>query len=187
MGATKKQLKKIKAQTYSQPIDMSNGGTVTAWYKDNDKIKTVKTYERIEIAPLEVIYASSQESDYGEAEHLVDGDPNTVWFTMYSVTVAQYPHWVDFDAGEEKTIKGFTYLPILDGTSGNIKHYRIQVSNDAKNWSEPVVEGEFDKEQSLQRVMFAAPVKARYIRFTGLDSQNGRDYGGGSEFNILVE
>ena len=187
MGATKKQLKKIKAQTYSQPIDMSNGGTVTAWYKDNDKIKTVKTYERIEIAPLEVIYASSQESDYGEAEHLVDGDPNTVWFTMYSVTVAQYPHWVDFDAGEEKTIKGFTYLPILDGTSGNIKHYRIQVSNDAKNWSEPVVEGEFGKEQSLQRVMFAAPVKARYIRFTGLDSQNGRDYGGGSEFNILVE
>lgn len=187
LGATAKQIKKIKPQIYNDPISLREGGSVTTWFKDNDRIKTTKTYPRVEIAPLTVIYASSQESDYGEAEHLVDGDPNTVWFTMYSVTVAQYPHWVDFDAGEEKTIKGFTYLPILDGTSGNIKHYRIQVSNDAKNWGEPVAEGEFSAEQSLQRVMFANPIKARYIRLTGLDSQNGRDYGGGAEFNILVE
>lgn len=185
--ATKKQMKAIKPQLYNAPIDISGGGTVTAWYKDNDKIKIRREYPRIEIAPLEVIYASSQESDYGEAEHLVDGDPNSVWFTTYSVTVAQYPHWVDFDAGEEKTIKGFSYLPILDGTSGNIKHYRIQVSNDAKHWGEPIKEGEFTNKQVLQRVLFDTPVKARYIRFSGLDSQNGRDYGGGSEFNILVE
>ena len=77
--------------------------------------------------------------------------------------------------------------PILDGMSGNVKHYRIYVSNDAKDWGEPVAEGEFSKEQSLQRVILASPVRARYIRFTALDSQNGRDYAGGSEFNILVE
>lgn len=187
LDATKKEIKKIKPQIYNGVIDLRKGGVVTAWYKGNDCIKSTMTYPRVEIAPLEVIYASSQEPDYGEAEHLVDGDPNTVWFTMYSVTVAQYPHWVDFDAGEEKTIKGFSYLPILDGMSGNVKHYRIFVSNDAKDWGEPVAEGEFSKEQSLQRVILPSPVRARYIRFTALDSQNGRDYAGGSEFNILVE
>ena len=40
-----------------------------------------------------------------------DGDPSTIWHTMYSVTIAKYPHWVDLDAGEVKEIKGFTYLP----------------------------------------------------------------------------
>lgn len=64
---------------------------------------------------MQVVYASSQESGDGDAANLVDGDPSTIWHTMYSVTVAKYPHWVDLDAGEVKEIKGFTYLPRQNG------------------------------------------------------------------------
>jgi beta-galactosidase len=35
--------------------------------------------------------------------------------------------------------------------------------------------------------MFAAPVKARYVRFTGLSSQNGQDFGSGAEFELIKE
>lgn len=85
---------------------------------------------------------------------------------MYSVTVAPYPHWVDFDAGEPKTIKGITYLPRQDGNStGTVKDYEIYISTDGSQWGEPVAKGTFDKGASQKTVTFASPVKGRYIRF----------------------
>ncbi len=142
----------------------------------------------IKKAPLKVVYASSIEPDWGEAENLVDGDPESTWITAYGVTVAQFPHWVDFDAGEQQLIKGISYLPIADGDYANVKHYQIFVSNDGQNWGEAIVDGEFPKgKYNKQKVFFPAPVKARYIRFYCLSSQNARDYAGGSEFGIIVE
>ena len=107
---------------------------------------------------------------------------------MYSVTVANYPHWIDFDAAEETMIKGFKYLPRQDGgNNGNIKAYRLQVSNDGKNWSDPICEGEFENNAKQQVVVFKEPVKARYVRFTGLSSQNGQDFGSGAEFELIKQ
>ena len=123
-------------QAYTEPFDLRDGGTVTAWYKDNKAVSVSFSYSKIETIPLEVVYASSEEVGYGDAANLVDGDPNTTWHTMFSVTVAQYPHWVDFDAGEVKTIKGFVYMPRQDGGSNAvIKDYKLEVSMDGKNWA----------------------------------------------------
>ena len=96
---------------------------MTAWFKDAPFIKASMTFDKIESIQTEVIYASSEESDGGEAKNRTDGDPNTIWHTMFSVTVAKHPHWVDLDAGEVKTIKGFTYLPRQDSSNGNVKDY----------------------------------------------------------------
>ncbi len=112
-----------------------------------------------------MIYASSQEAGEGDASHLTDGDPNTIWHTMYSVTVAKYPHWVDLDAGEVKNIKGFIYLPRQDGNNGKIKDYSIQVSMDGKNWGTPVQKGTFDNSSKEKQVEFAKPVQARLYPF----------------------
>ncbi len=177
-----------KQQTYSQPFNMREGGTVTAWYKSQPNNKVSTTFERIEAIPVEVIYTSSEEiSDGSAAKNLVDGNPNTIWHTMYSVTVAAYPHWVDFDCGEEKTIKGFTYLPRQDGPNGDVKGYRITLSTDGKTWGAPVAEGTFENNKKEKKVMFTAPQKARYLRFTALSSQNGADYASGAEFTVLAE
>ena len=100
---------------YTAPFNLREGGTVTAFYVDNPQISVTATFSRIESVPLKVIYASSQEVGEGDASYLVDGDSGTMWHTMYSVTVAKYPHWVDFDAGETKMIRGFVYLPRQDG------------------------------------------------------------------------
>ena len=86
-----------------------------------------------------------------------------------------------------KTITGFTYLPRQDSPNGNIKNYRLQVSDDAKTWSEPVAEGAFANDNKLKRVMLDKPVKARYIRFTALSSQAGNDFASGAELGILAE
>ena len=137
---------------------------------------------------LQIAFASSQEPDEGDASYLVDGDPSTIWHTMYSITLAKYPHWVDFDAGKQKVIKGFTYLARQDGSlNGCIKDYEIYVSNDNKNWSEPVAKGSFEKTAKLQKVMFGKPVKARYVRFRALNEQSGQDYASGAEFTLVTE
>lgn len=137
---------------------------------------------------LQIAFASSQEPDEGDASYLVDGDPSTIWHTMYSITLAKYPHWVDFDAGKQKMIKGFTYLARQDGSlNGCIKDYEIYVSNDNKTWGEPVAKGSFEKTAKLQKVMFGKPVKARYVRLRALNEQSGQDYASGAEFTLVTE
>ena len=137
---------------------------------------------------LQIAFASSQEPDEGDAAYLVDGDPSTIWHTMYSITLVKYPHWVDFDAGKQKVIKGFTYLARQDGSlNGCIKDYEIYVSNDNKNWGEPVAKGSFEKTAKLQKVMFGKPVKARYVRLRALNEQSGQDYASGAEFTLVTE
>ena len=178
--------KNKKVQQFTAPIPMRDGGTITAWFKSAPELKTVMTFDKIENIQVEVVNASSQESGGGEASHLVDGDPGSIWHTMYSVTVAKYPHWVDLDAGEVKEIKGFTYLPRQNGNNGNIKDYSIQVSMDGKEWGDPVKKGTFANNSKEKRVMFDKPVKARYIRFTALSSQNGQDFASGAEVTILA-
>lgn len=181
------QLGKAKAKQYTEPVPLRAGGVIIAWYKDRPEIKTTKSFEKIETIQTAVVYASSEEIGDGDASNLTDGDLNTIWHTMYSVTVAKYPHWVDFDAGEMKMIKGFTYLPRQDNSNGNIKDYMIQLSQDGKNWDEPIQKGSFENNTKEKKVLFAQPAKARYIRFTALSSQNGQDYASGTEINILAD
>ena len=176
-----------KAKEYTGPISFRDGGTITAFHKENPELQVTMTYAKIEKINTEVVFTSSEEAGEGNASHLTDGDINTIWHTMYSVTVAKYPHWVDFDAGDVKNIKGFIYLPRQDGPNGNIKDYEILVSQDGKNWGEPIMKGTFENNQKEKKVMLKAPVKARYFRFRALSSQNGQDFASGSEFSIIAE
>ena len=184
-----------KIQTYDPTLRMPcivplrKGGKIIAWYQGDETVKTVTEYEAIENVPVEVVYVSSEEGPGGEvAKNLVDGNPNTIWHTMYSITVPKYPHWIDFDCNETKTIKGFTYLPRQDGgANGNIKAYKVELSSDGKTWSAPVVQGEFQNNSKEQKVVFEQPQKARYLRFTALSSQNGQDFASGAEFTVLAE
>ena len=94
-------------------------------------------------------------------------------------------HWVDFDCGGMKTIKGFTYLPRQDSNNGNIKKYSIQVSNDGKTWGKAVAEGEFENNRKEKTILLTTPVKARFVRLTALSEQSGQDFATGAEFKVL--
>lgn len=183
----KVQVDQQKPFVYLKPFELRKGGQVSAWYEGNEGLKVTTRFVKIESVPMQVVSASSQEIGEGNAEHIIDGDPSTIWHTMYSVTVAQYPHWIDFDAGIVKKVKGFTYLPRQDGVNGQIKGYRIQTSLDGKTWSEPIVEGEFERGNALKVIQLKSNVQARYIRFTALSAQNGQDFASGAEFNVLAE
>ncbi len=179
--------KRGKAVKYTEPVNMSKGGEIIVWEKAAPRLSATYNYAPVTSIPVTVAFCSSQETG-NEANKMLDGDPTTIWHTMYSVTVAIYPHYIDFDANEEVMIKGFKYMPRQDGgNNGNIKDYSIQISNDRNNWSEPVAKGSFENNAKVQTVIFDKPVKARYVRFNGLSSQNGQDFGSGAEFELIKE
>jgi beta-galactosidase len=103
------------------------------------------------------------------------------------VTVAKYPHWVDFDASEVKNLKGFVYTPRQNGPNGQVKDYEIYVSQDGKEWGEAVMKGTFARGSEAKRVLFKTPIKARYIRFRALSEQNGTDFASGAEFSVIAD
>ena len=176
-----------KGKEYTGLISLREGGALKVWYKDNPKLYFINQLARIESVPLEVVYASSQEPREGDAAHLTDGDGSTIWHTMYSVTLAKYPHWVDFDAASEKNMKGFIYTPRTDSSNGMVKDYEIYVSQDGKEWGEPIKKGTLERSSEPQKVLFDKPVKARYIRFRALSEQYGYDFASGAEFNLIAD
>lgn len=176
-----------KAQRYTQPIPLRQGGAVKAWYADNKAQAFAQVFSKIEVVPLSVVFCSSQEHGNGGVEQIVDNDLNTIWHTMYSVTVAKYPHWIDFDAAQMKTMKGFIYTGRQNGDNGRVKEYEVFVSQDGKAWGEPVAKGSLENNAKSQRVLFSAPVKARYIRFKALNSHNGADFASAAEFGLIAD
>lgn len=177
-----------KPQQYNRKaIPFRNGGTVSAWFKESPEFSVTTSFPFIEQLPISVISTSSEETGVGNATHLTDGDPNTIWHTMYSVTVAKHPHWVDLDMGEVKMLKGFTYLPRRGGGNGNIKDYTIQVSIDGKTWTAPILKAAFANNAEEKKVMLDKSVQARYIRFTALSEQHGQDFASGAELTIIAD
>lgn len=175
-----------KALAYTGAFALREGGTVKAWLKNNPLIRTEVSFPRILTVPTTVIAASSEEPEDGEASNLTDGDPSTIWHTAYSVTVAQYPHWVDFDAGELKRISGVVYTPRTDGTTGNVADYEIYVASEPGKWGAPVAKGRFSG-PAPAKVMFDKPAEGRYVRFMTLSAQDGRDYASGAEFAVIAD
>jgi beta-galactosidase len=175
-----------RAAVYSQPFDLRQGGTVVAYAKGS-AFQYARQFERIDAVPVTVKFASSVETGEGDAENMTDGDPATFWHTMYSVTVANYPHWVDFDCGTVKTIKGFAYLPRQDSGNGRIKDYEVQTSLDGNTWGPIVASGAFTAGSQLQRIVFSKPVRARYLRFTAKSSLDGQDFATCAEFSVLEQ
>ncbi len=109
----------------------------------------------------------------GAASNAFDGDVNTIWHTVYADTP---PHTIDIALGNAYQLDGFTYLPRQDGNhSGMIFEYEISTSSDGENWNQPVAKGEFAGDMSEKEVIFAKPVKVKFIRLRAVSELNRRN------------
>ena len=175
-----------RAQRYTEPFDLSKGGVVRAWVEGQRRLTSMATFGRMKYAACSIIFCSSTEYGY-DAEDLLDESPDTIWHTVWTLTVPKHPHWLDFDLYKVKTINGLTYLPRQDqSTVGDIKDYALSISNDGKTWTE-VLRGTFSADKKLKEALLTKPIRARYLRFTALSAHDGQDYASGSEVHILAE
>lgn len=101
-------------------------------------------------------YASS--TNQGEPAFVTDGKADTRW-----AAVRADNEWIYVDLGSEKMVGGVR----LNWEAAYGKSYKIQVSNDAKSWTE-VYKTEEGRE-GINEVFFPEEIKARYVRMLGIE------------------
>ncbi len=133
---------------------------------------------------MNLSYVGSELPGSGEARFLLDGNAATYWHTMKGVTLASYPHELQFALGDSYELKGVTIksAPVAEA---RVKDYEVYVSADGKNWGKPVAKGELANNESEQSILFSAPVKASFIRLIVLNGHSGGDSAAISEFGVI--
>jgi hypothetical protein len=108
---------------------------------------------------------ASSEQDGHEAANVIDGDPNTMWHTVWGGAAPGLPHDLVLEFDAPRTLSGLALLPRQDGNrNGWIKDYELHVSADGRDWAQPVAKGSLPATERLQEVRLAAPVEARFVR-----------------------
>ncbi len=130
--------------------------------------------------------ADSEKAGY-ESFRAMDGDPSTMWHTDFGSRDPRPPHAIILDLGGEYEISGFAYLPREGGGNGTIKDYEFYLSNDNKNFGQPVIKGAFTEFSAENIVKFDRLAKGRYIKLIALSEVNNSPWTSIAELRLLTE
>jgi hypothetical protein len=137
---------------------------------------------------LMVVKVDSEEivGEDGKASNAVDGNPDTLWHTQWQDASPQHPHEIIIQLSSPATIKGFTYLPRQDESeNGTIKDYEYYISDDGKEFGEPVKKGSFSSGKDKKYVTIE-PKKCRYFKLLALSEINGEAWTSAAEIGIVI-
>jgi hypothetical protein len=115
----------------------------------------------------------------------VDGNPNTYWHTQWHGNSPGLPHEIIIELLPLSVIKGLTYLPRQDESDhGTIKDYEFYVSDDGKNFGQPVKKGTFEpgKEEKIETF---EPIKCRFIKLRAISEINGLPWTSAAEIGVI--
>jgi hypothetical protein len=125
------------------------------------------------------------ESQDGHGENAVDGNPNTYWHTQWHGTSPGLPHEIIIELLPPSVIKGFTYLPRQDESdNGTIKDYEFYVSDDGKNFGQPVKKGTFEPDKG-EKIETFEPIKCRFIKIRAISEINGLPWASAAEIRVI--
>lgn len=72
-----------------------------------------------------VVYATTEQVGEGEADHLVDSNPNTYWHSQWQGGVLPFPHRILIDLDEVRTIKSVELRQRHPEMLGCVKDFRL--------------------------------------------------------------
>jgi len=136
---------------------------------------------------LEFVRADSEEgsAQYGYGENAVDGNPDTYWHTQWQGRSPGLPHEIVIELVPPSIIKGFTYLPRQDESDhGIIRDYEFYVSDDGKEFGQPVKKGAFKSGREQKSETFK-PIKCRFIKLRALSEINGLAWSSAAEIGVI--
>ena len=136
---------------------------------------------------LKFVRVDSEEtaSEDGHGANAMDGDPATFWHTKYSDETPPCPHEIVIELVPPSTISGFTYLPRQDDqVNGTIKDFEFYVSDDGKEFGQPVKKGTLPEGKDKHTVNFD-PKKARFIKLRALSEVNGEAWTSAAEIGVV--
>jgi hypothetical protein len=136
---------------------------------------------------LKVVKADSEETagEDGKAANAVDGDTATIWHTQWQDANPEHPHEIIIELSRPCRIGGFTYLPRQDDSDhGNIKDYEFYISDDGKDFGQPVKKGTFENNKDKKTVTFDAK-QCRFIKLKALSEVNDLAWASAAEIGII--
>jgi hypothetical protein len=137
---------------------------------------------------LKVVRVDSEEkvAEDDKAANAVDGNSDTIWHAQYQDASPAHPHEIIIELSESATIKGFTYLPRQgDSENGMIKDYEFFVSDDGKEFGEPVKKDTFASGKDKKTITFE-PKKCRYVKLKALSEINGEAWTSVAELGVVI-
>lgn len=109
------------------------------------------------------------------AERAIDDRPETSWSSAFNPAPG-LPQALTVDLGKVERLRALTYQPRLDGTTGTVTDYEVQLSTDGTDFT-TVADGAWTVNASTK--VAAWPVQnARYVRFVATDG-SGNQCGAG--------
>jgi len=116
--------------------------------------------------------ANSSQTGYGP-ENMIDGNPETLWHTVWNEPVLDYPHEFTMTFNKKIRISGIRLLPRQDGNAnGMVKDVEIFVSADGKRWGKPISKANLNSNQEWKQVDFSKVMDVKAIRVKALSPQN---------------
>jgi hypothetical protein len=169
INTTGTDFKNLKAESEVYNMD----GKSVAKFKQN---ATIDSYSNTATESFVIPFYSNQKdlafqknaiassTDGGNTRDITDGDSNSRWASN-----ATDNEWIYVDLENEYTINRV----VLNWENAFGKEYKIQVSTDAKNWTDAsvITEGK----QGLETISFDE-TKARYVRMLGIKRGSGWGY-----------
>ena len=141
--------------------------------------------ERFSATGAKIFSCSSREPGEGEPDHLIDGDLGTIWHTQYGTTMGNFPHSIAVQLDKETELKGIRCFGRgHGGVNGRVKDCFVETSLDGENWTEQA-RATLENSDKGQEILFKAPVKAKYYRFTATNNHYGNDYASMAEIEII--
>lgn len=117
----------------------------------------------------------------------VDGDPTTFWHTQWQGGSPGHPHEIIFQLNKASKIEGVSYLPRQDGNpNGMIKGYEIYLSDDGKNFGQPVKRGEFAGGGGGMRFALFDARQCSHVKVVALSSVTGGPLTSAAEFGVVT-
>jgi hypothetical protein len=136
---------------------------------------------------LKVVRVDSEETsaEDGKGANAVDGDASTFWHTQWQDENPPPPHEIIIELSQPAELVGFSYLPRQDDSDhGTIKDYEFYVSQDGKDFGQPVKTGTFENDKEKKKVVFA-PTKCRFIKLRALTEVNGEAWTSAAEIGVI--
>jgi hypothetical protein len=136
---------------------------------------------------LKFVKVDSEEtnSEDGYGKNAVDGNPNTYWHTQWQSNSPGLPHEIIIELIPPAVIKGFTCLPRQDESDhGTIKDYEFYVSDDGRDFGQPVKKGAFEPGKAEKTETFA-PLKCRFIKLKAISEINGLLWTSAAEIRVI--
>jgi hypothetical protein len=118
------------------------------------------------------------------AANVLDGDPATIWHTPWGAVEPPYPHRLEIDLGEVRTIRGLDLLQRQDQDRGRVAEVAVFVRAGTAGWSRAVATETLANAPDLQRLRFE-PVAARFVRVEMRREVGGRNWASLAELAVV--